>query len=209
LVKKDLKMIAGDTEEDKKIWFTYHSNALKATRKAIEVDNLLKNVRASKSDNALVCIKNSKAEDFSLSLIAIVLNVFAIEYRINRVAEMYGIWTKKVTSYIDKKGNKKVLKKSKKFNEFGLYLKLRNIINIAGLKEKKYYLNRVNKLDKWISIRNKIAHGDHKEIQALNITPKKARQCFNDITKAIFDLNVVMGYNKRKNADETCTKMLL
>lgn len=201
-----MESISGQTKKDEKFWFTYHANALKATREAVELDRTLR-VRSKKSDSELLCVKKSKPENFSKSLNAIVLNIFVIEYRIKRAAERERIWNKKVTSYVDGRGL--IKHKSKKFKNLSLYEKWRNILQVSGKKETKKYIKSVEGLNRYIRIRNVTAHGDYKEIQKLKISPKKALRCYDAVTKAIFELNVALGYSRRKDADRSCKKMLL
>ncbi|MCS4541697.1 MAG: hypothetical protein HY929_05175 [Euryarchaeota archaeon] len=56
--------IAGESETDKKIWYTYHSNALQAAREAIELDESIK-VRPKDEDKNLICVRNSLPPEFS------------------------------------------------------------------------------------------------------------------------------------------------
>lgn len=153
----------------------------------------------------------SKPPSFSKSLNAIVLSVFVLEYRVNRAAKWTGIWNDTVSHYFNEHDKcVKNCKNNKKFERLGLYEKWRNIVEISGGKKTKRYLESVKRLKRWIEIRNKVAHGDYEKIQKLEISPKKALRCYDDVTKAIFELNFAIGYQKsRKNADESCKKMLL
>ena len=57
--------IAGPTEEERKIWFTYHSNALIATREAIKQDRTIKcRVRPKRTDKRLVCMTDNLGNKF-------------------------------------------------------------------------------------------------------------------------------------------------
>lgn len=198
--------ISGRVEADRRIWYTYLSNALEATRDATKLDSHLK-VRPEYQDSDLICVKQSKGKAFTKSLNAIVLNIFVIEYRINRAAQYLNIWNSQVSSYVDE--NEGVVSKTKEFKYLTLYQKWRNILRVSGKKETKKYTESVKRLRKWIFIRNDITHADYNKIRALNITPSKARRCYNDSIKAMFELNVAINYNSRRNADEDYKKMRL
>lgn len=199
--------ISGDNEGNERIWYTYHANALETTREAISYDSTIQS-RPIETDRNLVCIIKSKQKKFKKSLNSIVLNVFLLEYRINRVIEYLNISiNNRVPSYYDK--NEVLKNVSKKIEDLSLYEKWRNIPSIAGVRVTNRYINTIKKLDKWIQMRNKIAHADYIRINNFDISPRKARRCFNDVTKAIFELNVALGYDKRKHAEESCKKMLL
>ncbi len=216
--------ISGNTEEDWSIWFTYHWLALKATRESIKFDKTLK-VRSEETDSNLDCEKNSRPE-FAKSLNAIVLNISAIEYRINRAAEWAGIlnnpikmyvnqdgrtykWDNQTNFYFDQAGRMTKIDKIKKFENLSLYEKWRNIVSISKKKETKKYIKSVEKLKKWITLRHKIAHADYGVIQGMKISPREVLICYEAITKAMFELNVAIKYANRNNADESYKKLRL
>lgn len=187
--------IAGKEKKDKEIWFTYHALALRATREAIDQDSVVKTkVRKEKSDKCLTCVQNSRPPYFSKSLVAVVMCVFIIEYRINQVAE----------EYINGEGEKK------KFKNRGLYKKWSTIMEVLGKTPEPDLLQSICKIRKWITIRNRIAHGDYTRILKLQISPEEVASCYDDITKAIFALNTALGdYGTREENRESCKKMLL
>lgn len=188
--------IAGQKKEDREIWFTYHALALRATREAIDQDSAVKaKVREEKSDKEdLTCVQNSRPPYFSKSLVAIVMCVFIIEYRINQVAE----------GYINGDGKKK------KFKNRGLYKRWSSIMEVLGKTPEPDFLQSICRIRKWITIRNKIAHGDYAKILKLQISPEEVLSCFDDITRAIFALNTTLGdYGTKKENQESCKRMLL
>lgn len=214
--------IAGETKEDREIWFTYHALALRATRKALEQHQCLR-VRDKETDKTLTCVQNSRPPCFSKSIVAIVMCVFVIEYRINATAQREGIQqnTKvhlsrkydadtvdSCISYDTKK--ERDCDEEKEFKRVPLYEKWLNIVEI--LKKKKAtekYLDSVRELHKWIWVRNKIAHGDYEKILKIQIFPKQALSCYDDITNAIFGLNTALDYGTEEENQESCERMLL
>jgi len=215
----------GESIDQSKIWFTYHWEAIKATRKAVSLDPTLK-VREEKTDECLVCNQHRCPDQFSKSLLAIVMCVFVIEYRINGIAQREGIQqNKKVRSYIKYEPDtvdsyipydtkkERTCNKEKKFKYLSLYEKWRNIVEISGKKVTQEYLQEylksVQKLQRWIWMRNKIAHGDYEEILRFEISPEKAVDCYEDITEAIFELANALGHDSRQKNEENRKKMSL
>ena len=90
-----------------------------------------------------------------------------------------------------------------------MYQKWRNIVEVLGKTLKPEFRELVEKLKNWITIRNKIAHGDYKQILKLQISPKQAFSCYDTITEAIFGLNTALGYGTKEENDRDCKKMLL
>ena len=204
-----MEKISGQLEEDERIWFTYHSIALKSVREALRQNNI-SNIRTEKSDEDLDCARNCLSKDFSESLKAIILNVFCLEYRINRIMEKFNISNKKITNYIDneeKETNNP--RKDKSFKKLSLYEKSRNIVDVLGFTPNPECVKTILKVRQWIDIRNDIAHCEYKKIQELSITPEKALNCYDDITKAIIEINVAIDYDNRCHADENLKKLLL
>ncbi len=203
--------ITGEKKEDREIWFTYHSSALKTTREAVALNpNLL--VRSEKTDEDSSCVENSLPPCFSKSLLAIVMCVFVLEYRVNQVAQWKKRWNKKINPYFDK--NEKEVKaskcrKKKKFRRLSLYEKWRNIVEFSGKPLKPDFHKLIKELNKWIDIRNKIAHADYKKIQNFQISPGEALSCYDTITEAIFGLNIALGYGTKEENDKDCKRMLL
>ena len=200
--------IAGKKKEDRKIWFTYHALALKTTREAVALNPNLP-VRSEKTDKDSACLQNSLPPCFSKSLVAIVMCVFTMEYRINGVAQREGIWKEKINSYFNEDEVKVLLCKPKEFNRLSLCQKWRNIMEVLEKTPKPEFCELVEKLKNWITIRNKIAHGDHEQIRKLQISPKQALSCYDTITETIFELNTALGYGKEDQNDRDCKKMLL
>lgn len=214
---------AGEKEEDRDIWFTYHALALKATRKALEQHQCLM-VRDKETDKTLTCVQNSRPPCFSKSIVAIVMCVFVIEYRINETARCEGVQQNTIVhlsrkynddtvdsciSY-DKTKEMKDCDEEKEFKCVRLYEKWLNIVEI--LKKKKpteKYLDSVRELHHWIWVRNKIAHGDYEKILKIQIFPKQALSCYDDITNAIFGLNTALDYGTEEENQESCERMLL
>ncbi len=206
---------AGEKEEDRKVWFTYHLSALKTTREAVALNSKLQ-VRSEKTDEGLACVRNSLPSCFSKSLVAIVMCVFVIEYRVKQIAQLKRIWNTK-NSYIGKNekevkvskcGKKKKLKK-KKFKNLSLYEKWLNIVKFSGKPLKPNFQKLVRELNKWIEIRNDIAHAKWEKIRDSKISPEGALDCYDDITKAMFGLNTVLDYDIKQNNDRDCKDMLL
>ena len=220
---QDQPLIKGESREESKIWFTYHWSALKAAREAVSLDSALKKkIGPGKDDRRLVCAKNKRPLCFSKPLFAIVLCVFVIEYRINQEAEQHEIQkSTEVPSYIkyiDDTENsyfsynidkEKPCNKKTKFKCLSLYEKWRNIVKISKKKVTQEYLGSVRELYKWILIRNKIAHADEKKILRARISPERALDCYDDITKAIFELNIALGDGEREPEEKSCKEMLL
>ena len=203
---------AGERKEDRKIWYTYHWSALKAAREAVSLDSVLKDkIRRGQTDRGLVCARkrNKHPTCFSKSLVAIVLCVFTIEYRVSRVAQDEGIWKKEINECFNEDGDRILLCEPKEFNELSLYLKWRNIVEVLGKTLKPEFRESVEKLRYWITLRNKIAHGEHKQILKFQISPKQARSCYDEITEAIFGLNTALCYGTRGENRKTCKDMLL
>jgi len=200
---------AGEKKQDRKIWFTYHWSALKAAREAISLNPTLE-VREEKTDECLACNQHRHPDCFSKSLVAIVMCVFTIEYRVNRVAKDKGIWEEEINECFNEDGVRILLCKPKEFNELSLYQKWRNIMEVLEKTPKPEFCELVEKLKNWITLRNKIAHGDYKQILKFQISPKQARSCYNEITEAIFGLNTALGdYGTKEENQESCKKMLL
>lgn len=187
--------IAGKKKEEREVWFTYHALALTATREAIDQDSDVKaKVREKKSDKCLTCVQNSRPPYFSKSLVAIVMCVSIIDYRINLAAEMY----------INGEGKKK------KFKDFGLWKRWCSIMEFLGKTVEADFFQSICRIRKWITIRNKLIHGDYTKILKLQISPEEAVSCHGDITRAIFALNTALGdYGTKQENQENCKKMLL
>jgi len=214
---------AGEKKKDREIWFTYHALALRTTREAINQDSAVKaKVRDEKSDKCLTCVQNSRPPCFSKPLIAIVMCVFIIEYRINGIAQWQGIeQNEEISSYIKYEpdtvdscisydiNKERLCIEEKQFMCLSLYEKWRNIVEISKKEVKREYLCSVRKLYKWIWMRNKIAHGDYDKIRRFEISPEKALDCYDDITKAIFELNTALCYGTKEKNDRDCKDMLL
>lgn len=192
---RDQSSIAGQEEKDNKIWFTYNALALATAREAIDQDPAVKaKVRKEKSNKDLICVQNSRPPYFSKSLHATVMCVFVIHYRINRAAEVY----------INGKGKKN------KFKKLCLWEKWSSIMEILGKVPQPEFLQPICRIRKWITIRNKIAHGDYAQILKLQISPEEVLGCYDDITRAIFALNTAFGdYGTKEENQENCKKMLL
>ena len=213
---------AGEKKEDREIWFTYHALALRATRKALEQHQCLR-VRDKETDKTLACVQNSRPPCFSKSIIAIVMCVFLIEYRMNAAAQREGIQqNQRVRLYrkydadtvdlcisYDKEKERTCCNEEEKFECVILFEKWLNIERILKNKDTDEFLHSVRKLHKWIWIRNKIAHGDYEKILKIQIFPKEALSCYDDVTNAIFGLNTVLGYGTKKENKQTCERMLL
>lgn len=206
---QDQPFIGGEPREASKIWFTYHSSALKTTREAVALNPKLP-VRLEKTDKDLACVQNSLPPYFSKSLVAIVMCVFVIEYRVNQRAKQQEILDKRFRSYIWKNEETKELKKSKKFKDLPLYAKWRNIVEFSKRTLEPCFCEFIKeRLVKWIDIRNDIAHGKWKKILDSKISPERALDCYDDITKAIFKLNTALGDGTREKNNESCKEMLL
>lgn len=207
---QDQPLIAGEPREESKIWFTYHWSALKAAREAVSLDPGLKDkIGPGKKDRRLVCAKNKRPLCFSKPLFAIVVCVFVIEYRVNQKAKQQGILDKRFRSYTWKNGKPKKLKKSKKFKDLPLYAKWRNIVEFSRRTLEPCFCEFIEeRLLKWIDIRNRIAHGDSEEILKHPISPEQALSCYNDITKAIFELDIALG-GERESEEKNCKEMVL
>ena len=214
--------IAGEKPEDAEIWFTYHALALRATRKALGQHQCL-SVRDKETDKTLVCVQNSRPPCFSKSIVAIVMCVFVIEYRVNATAQCKGIQQNQTVRLYRKYNantvdscisydlsKEKCSNEKKEFKCFSLYEKWLNIVEILNKKKAtQKYDDFVRKLHKWTWIRNKIAHGDYEKILKIQIFPKEALSCYDDITNAIFGLNTALDYGTEKENDKSCKKMLL
>ncbi len=197
-------VIAGDDEEERGIWYTYHALALQATRAAIKSDNKVLKVRPEKSDNKLECIQKKRPDSFSKPIMAIVQNIFVIEYRINRIAQIYDKWKETIQEYYNDQG-KFEKKRPRKFKGFSLYMKLRNILGVLKISptNKNKYHESVNKVKEWITLRNKIVHGDYKKLKVVEISSRDAVDCFDDVTEVLFQLNVALGYSSKEYAEKT------
>lgn len=211
-MSQDQEYVRGETREQSQIWFTYHWTALKAAREAVSLDPALKDkVRPGKTDRSLVCARKRHKHPlcFSKSLVAIVMCVFVIEYRVNQRAEQQGILDERFHEYIGKNEERKKLKKSKKFKDLPLYAKWRNIVGFSKRTLEPCFCEFIKeRLVKWIDIRNDIAHGKWEKIRDSKISPEEALDCYNDITKAIFKLNIALGCD-RESEEKSCKEMLL
>ena len=197
-------LVMGEPREQSEIWFSYHWEAIKATRRAVSLDSKLE-VREEETDECLVCNRYRRSDQFSKSLLAIVICVFVIEYRVKQKAKRLEIWDES-HPYHDRNEEPK---KDKKFKNLFLCEKWRNIVDFSGRKTTQKYIKSVKKLYEWIDMRNGIAHGNPDEIKCFKISPTKALKCYDDITKAIFELNTALGLGKRKKNNESCKRMLL
>ncbi len=187
--------IAGKEEEEREIWFTCHALALRATREAIDQNSDVKaKVREEKSDKCLTCVQKSRPPKFSKSLVAIVMCVSVIDYRINLAAE----------KYIKGEGKKK------KFKCLGLWKRWCSIMEFLGKTVEADFFDSICRIRKWVTIRNKLAHGDYRKILKLQISPEEAVSCHDDTTRAIFALNTALGdYGTKEENQESCERMLL
>ncbi len=151
-----MRAVAGRNIKEIKAWFTYHSNALEVTREAIKVNKNYNNkIRAENTDKELDCVKNNYGKVIKKNMIAIVFNVFTLEYRINSAMhwleeeyENYDIhkanivsfinsedkkihWVESEESYFYENGNKYIMNNLEnqeyKFYQLSLYEKWRNI----------------------------------------------------------------------------------
>lgn len=205
-MSQDQQPVTSEPREQLEIWFSYHWEALKAARKAVSLDLCLKHkVREGKTDECLTCYKYRRRDEFSKSFLAIVMCVFVLEYRVKQKAKLLNIWEKN-HSYRDRCDNPQP---AKKFKNLYLCEKWRNIVCFLGKRTTQKYIKTVKKLYKWIDMRNGIVHGNPEKIESFKISPKKALRCYDDMTKAIFELNTALGLGKRKENDDTCKEMLL
>ena len=193
---------SGMDPKDEKIWHSYVLQARKATRIVAEKKGY--KIKPKGDDSKLVCFRSAREELFYQSLASIAFSIFVAEYRINRVIEENK--SKLISIYLSyyiymenglEKKKSCVIDKWKKYKKLCLYSRWRNILRAIGKKETKCYIGVVNKLNRWITLRNKIAHGDYKKIKKAKITPWKALLCYEAENNAIFELNVATMYGKR------------
>lgn len=167
--------ISGESENDKKLWFTYLSWPRE----------ILKNYWAH--DHAEVD-KKSRGFDrkYSDSLQSILFSCMVMEYRIKRTFEYKGIKYRKRDTFgtlieilwtkLEKVTTEKSKKKCKKPKGWDVFRK---------------------RLDHWAEVRNALVHGNYTKIQGL--IPKgraiaEAKKCYNNMVKLIKILNGALEY---------------
>jgi len=173
--------IAGETKNDKKLWFTY----LYWPRE------ILKKYRAH--DRAEVDRKSWRVDrKYSDSLQSILFSCMVMEYRIKRTFEYKGIEFRKRDTFGALIEN--------------LWIKLENV-NTERSKKKcvkpKGWDTFRKRLDHWVELRNALAHANYTKIQGLIPKGKaitEAKKCYNDMVELIKILNGALEYyegNKR------------
>jgi hypothetical protein len=173
--------IAGESKNDKKLWFTYLSWPRE----------VLKNYRPH--DHAEVDEKDRRFDKkYSDSLQSILFSCMVMEYRIKRTFEYKGI-------------------KYRKRDTLGtlieiLWTKLENVDTERSRKKcimPKKWSGVRRRLTYWVEVRNALVHGNYTKIRSL--IPKRkaiteAKECYNDMVELIKILNGALEYyegNKR------------
>lgn len=241
-----MRGVAGRNIKEIKAWFTYHSNALEVTREATKVNNNFNNnkIRVEITDKKLDCVNKNYGKEVKKNMIAIVFNVFTLEYRINSaihwLEEKYGnndihkaniitfinsekkkiYWEESKKSYFDENENKYIMNNLEnqkyRFCDISLYEKWRNIpylkyneqpvvIDIRSYDDQKNreYIQSIEKIHKWIKLRNDLAHGNidgitEKFVGKNKISTEDVINCFDESAMAIFRLNFIIGYYDKK-----------
>jgi uncharacterized protein YutE (UPF0331/DUF86 family) len=173
--------IAGESKNDKKLWFTY----LSWPREILK--NYRPHVRAEVDEKSRRFDKK-----YSDSLQSILFSCMVMEYRIKQTFEYKGI-------------------KYRKRDTFGtlidiLWTKLENV-NTEKSKKKCIKPKRWDAFHKrlrhWVEVRNALVHGNYTKIQGLIPKGKaitEAKKCYNNMVELIKILNGALEYyegNKR------------
>jgi hypothetical protein len=174
--------ISGESENDKKLWFTYLSWPRE----------ILKNYRPH--GRAEVDEKSRRFDKkYSDSLQSILFSCMVMEYRIKRTFEYKGIEYRKRDSFgtlIDI-----------------LWTKLENV-NTEKSKKKckmpKRWPTFHKRLEHWVEVRNALVHGNYTKIQGL--VPKEkaiteAKKCYNNMVELIKILNGTLEYYQTNKRD--------
>ncbi len=187
------------SKEEGKIWHTYLCRARKLTRSSVNTLESPLQLKSVETDDRLICCTECMPADFYESINSIIYSIFTAEFRINLAARKEGIYSKVLTEFIDKDNNRKPFnkKRGKKFEELSHYLKWRNFPTICSRKETEEYLNSIKKLEHWITKRNDIVHAKYSNLSGSNITPGDALECYESVVDSIFELNIILGFDRQ------------
>ena len=174
--------IAGESKNDKKLWFTYLAWPREILKKYRPHDPAEVDEEKRRFDKA-----------YSDSLQSILFSCMVMEYRIKRTLEYKGtkyrerdtlstlidiVWTKLQTVNTEKSKQKCIMP-----------------TRWSGLHRR---------LKRWVGIRNALAHGNYAKIRSL--VPKRkaiteAKECYNDMVELIKILNGALEYYEGSKRD--------
>ncbi len=185
------------SNEEKKIWHTYLCRARKLTRCSVNtLDSPIK-LKPPETDNKLLCCAECMPANFYESINSIIYSIFTAEFRINLAARKEGIYNKTLTEFIDKDDGIKPLSKALKFKDLSHYLKWRNYPFICHRQETKEYLASIKQLKHWIAKRNDVVHAKYSKLSGSKITPQDALDCYESVVDSIFELNIILGSDRK------------
>jgi len=193
-------VIAPLSYDEKRIWHTYLCRARKITRAAVDTLRLPGNVKAEGTDLELECYKECLLPEFYHSINSIIFSIFTAEFRINLAARLKNIYNEKLTEFIGE--NDKKEQKCRAFKDLSHYLKWRNLPSVCNLQESKEYLRSIKRLKPWITKRNNIAHAKYKKINESGVTPQDALDCYEAVVDSIFELNIILGADRKKTEED-------
>jgi len=186
------------SDDEKQIWHTYMCRTRKLTRKSVITLNYPIKLKSAETDDYLECCIESKPANFYESINSIIFSIFTAEFRINLAARKRGVYDNNLTEFIDIDDAKKPRKNKIKFKDLSHYLKWRNFPFACGIKETKQYLESVKKLESWITLRNNVVHAKYSKLSKANVTPQKALACYESVVDSIFELNIVLGLDRKE-----------
>lgn len=188
--------------EEQKIWHTYLCRARKLTRLSVSTLESPIELKSIETDDDLLCCTESMPANFYESINSIIYSIFTAEFRINLAARKKRIYDKTLTEFIDKDDCKKTPnKKPLKFEDLPHYLKWKNFPSVCGFQETKEYLDSIKKLKDGITRRNDIVHAKYSELSKANITPHDALDCYESVVDSIFELNIILGSERKKEEE--------
>ena len=198
----DMGVIDQLSNDEKKIWHTYLCRARKLTRLSVSTLESPIELKPLETDNNLICCAESMPANFYESINSIIYSIFTAEFRINLAARKVAIYDKTLTEFIDKDDSKRPFsKKHKKFKELPHYLKWRNFPSICARPETKEYVDSIKKLEHWIAKRNDVVHAKYSELSGSNITPQDALDCYESVVDSIFELNIILGFDRQSEEE--------
>jgi hypothetical protein len=187
------------SSDEKKIWHTYLCLARKITRASVDTLGLPGKVRTEKTDLHLECYKECLQPEFYQSINSINFSIFTAEFRINLAARMKRIYNRKLAKFIDENDTEK--RESRFFEKLSHYLKWRNFPSVCNLQESKEYLNSIKRLKPWIAKRNDIVHANYPKINKSRVIPEDALNCYEAVVDSIFELNIILGADRKKTGE--------
>ena len=194
-------VIAQLSNVERNIWHTYLCRARKFTRLSVSTLESPIKLKAAETDDILQCCEESLPPNFYESINSIIYSIFTAEFRINLASRMKCVYEKKLTEFIDENDTKKLVNKENKvkfFKDLSHYLKWRNFPSVCAFQESKEYLDSIKRLKTWITKRNDIVHANYKKIVGSKIIPQHALDCYESVVDSIFELNIILGFDRKE-----------